>query len=163
MIVSFRPARRWLQFSLRTFLVAVTIGCVWLGWTVERARRRSQAIDTIVNEGGALVYDDDDELTFVPPGAPKSHFWLDLKGIPIKIVINETVNATLGLNLARVDNIQELTLVDSVDSDLEFLEGIRGKVDILLRSEQITGAAVERLRKRLPDAKITLRRPGRNG
>src|SRR3954462_2715909 len=33
-----KPKRRWLQFSLRTMLVLVTIVCVGLGWWVQRSK-----------------------------------------------------------------------------------------------------------------------------
>lgn len=36
--------RRWLQFSLRSFLIVVTVGCLWLGWNVERATRRGREV-----------------------------------------------------------------------------------------------------------------------
>jgi hypothetical protein len=39
--------RRWFQMSLRTLLVLVTIGCLWLGWHVEKARRQSMAIQRL--------------------------------------------------------------------------------------------------------------------
>ena len=35
------PKRRWLRFSVRTLLIAVTIFCVWLGWQVHIVRERS--------------------------------------------------------------------------------------------------------------------------
>jgi hypothetical protein len=53
--------RRWLRFSIRTLLVAVTIFCAWLAWQVrivrERAELRRWAADHgIVNlaTGGSL-------------------------------------------------------------------------------------------------------------
>ena len=42
------PRRRWFRFSLRTFLVLVTLaGCVigWLGWNVEIVRRRQAMLN----------------------------------------------------------------------------------------------------------------------
>lgn len=48
--------RRWLQFSLRGLLIVLTIGCMWLGWEVERARRQHRAIDAIENVGGVVLY-----------------------------------------------------------------------------------------------------------
>lgn len=44
--------RRWFQFSLRGFLVAVTAFAVWFGWKVERARRNREAIEAIDAVGG---------------------------------------------------------------------------------------------------------------
>jgi hypothetical protein len=38
------PKRRWLKFSLRTLLVAVTIFCVWLGWQVSIVHERQACL-----------------------------------------------------------------------------------------------------------------------
>ena len=35
--------RRWLRFSLRSFLIVVTILCVWMGWYVYRAQELHNA------------------------------------------------------------------------------------------------------------------------
>lgn len=52
-----RPGRRWLQFSLRSFLIVLTIGCLWLGWKVERARRQRETVKAIEASGGWVHYD----------------------------------------------------------------------------------------------------------
>jgi len=49
--------RRWLQLSLRTFLVLVTIFSVWLGLHVRSARRQQAAVAAIEEMGGHVVYD----------------------------------------------------------------------------------------------------------
>jgi hypothetical protein len=40
-MLALSPKRRWLAYSTRTLLVAVTIFCVWLGWQVSIVRERS--------------------------------------------------------------------------------------------------------------------------
>ena len=42
-----KPRRRWFQFSLRTLLVLVTVLCVWLAMTAERARKQRKAVAAI--------------------------------------------------------------------------------------------------------------------
>ncbi len=49
--------RRWLQFSLRTFLIVLTVGCLWLGSKVERARKQREAVEAIEAVGGVVQYD----------------------------------------------------------------------------------------------------------
>lgn len=49
--------RRWLQFSLRGFLVVLTIGCLWLGYRVEKARWEIEAVKSIERLGGVVRYD----------------------------------------------------------------------------------------------------------
>ena len=48
--------RRWLQFSLRGFLIALTALAVWLGWKAERARRQREAVAAIKAIGGIVQY-----------------------------------------------------------------------------------------------------------
>jgi hypothetical protein len=52
-----RSRRRWLQFSLRGFLVGLTIGCVWLGWKVEQAREQRIVAQAVRECGGGIWYD----------------------------------------------------------------------------------------------------------
>ena len=49
-----KPKRRWLQFSLRTLLLMITVFCVWLGLRVEEARR-ARAIQVVLAGQPALV------------------------------------------------------------------------------------------------------------
>lgn len=46
------PLRRWLRFSLRGLLIAVTLLCVWLGWHVDRSNRQKDAAAAIRMAGG---------------------------------------------------------------------------------------------------------------
>jgi hypothetical protein len=48
------PKYRWLRFSVRTLLVAVTICCVWLGWQVSIVHER-KALRAMVIERGGLI------------------------------------------------------------------------------------------------------------
>lgn len=51
------PRRRWIQFSLRGFIVALTIGCLLLGYRVEKARRQCESVKSIEEVGGIVRYD----------------------------------------------------------------------------------------------------------
>jgi hypothetical protein len=52
-----RPQRRWLQFSLRTFLVLLTVFGVWLGLHVRSARKQKESVEAIRRFGGWYYYD----------------------------------------------------------------------------------------------------------
>src|SRR5262245_17910828 len=52
-----RPPRRWLRFSLRTLLLALTLACVALGWWVHKAERQRRAVAAIRAAGGYVEYD----------------------------------------------------------------------------------------------------------
>jgi hypothetical protein len=60
-----KPKRRWLSFSVRTMLIAVTIFCVWLAWNVSIVRERHAALQFIRDHGGEAVSFID---TKPPPG-----------------------------------------------------------------------------------------------
>jgi hypothetical protein len=77
--------RRWFRFSLRTLLVVVTVGCVWLGFQVSWIRQRQkllaedQAISDILGNYICGVTSDDLE----PIGSTKANqLWLTLLGQP---------------------------------------------------------------------------------
>ena len=42
-----KPRRRWFQFSLGSLFVLLTVLCVWLGVTVERARKQRESVEAI--------------------------------------------------------------------------------------------------------------------
>jgi hypothetical protein len=52
-----KPKRRWFRFSLRTFLVIVTLIGVWLGLKINEARDQKQAVEAIQANGGTVLYD----------------------------------------------------------------------------------------------------------
>ena len=62
------PRRRWLRFSLRTFLLIVTVFCVWLGMLVNQARRQREAVEALRMSGFYVNYEhwrtDGDPETF---------------------------------------------------------------------------------------------------
>jgi hypothetical protein len=52
------PSRRWLRFSLRTLLIAITLFGIWLGLRVNAARRQAQAVAEIRKQRSGSVYYD---------------------------------------------------------------------------------------------------------
>ncbi len=60
--------RRWLTYSLRSFLLAVTIGCVSFGYWAHLAAKQKAAVDWVKANGGECWYD----------------FELDVDDIPLK-------------------------------------------------------------------------------
>ena len=73
--------RRRFQFSLRGFLVVLTIGCVWIGWTANRAHEQRNAAKAVKQLGGIVYYDRQlswtaDEWTIKAPSTPRGPHWL---------------------------------------------------------------------------------------
>jgi hypothetical protein len=56
--------RRWLQFSLRAFLVVVTVLCIWLAVEFNQASRQKAAVDALRAVGAAVYYDHQRAATF---------------------------------------------------------------------------------------------------
>lgn len=76
--VLMRPKRRCFQLSLRAMLVAVTFGCIGLGWEVEQVRRQRAAVAAIQAVGGNVMYDwhETAPRTVSTAGRPKGSAWL---------------------------------------------------------------------------------------
>jgi hypothetical protein len=56
-IQEMNPTRRWLQYSLRSFLILLTALAVWLGIIVKRAAEQREAVKAIEALGGRVTYD----------------------------------------------------------------------------------------------------------
>ena len=51
-----KPTRRWFQYSLRSFLVLLTVLAVWPGIVVHRAREQRMLVERIESMGGDVVF-----------------------------------------------------------------------------------------------------------
>ena len=52
-----KPRRRYLQVSLRTLFILMTIFAVWFGWAMHRAREQKKAVEWVREMGGTVQYD----------------------------------------------------------------------------------------------------------
>jgi len=60
-----KPKRRWLRFSIRTLLVAVTLFCVWLGWQWRIVQERRAVKELLHGKAFALAAYDPPYANFV--------------------------------------------------------------------------------------------------
>lgn len=145
-MLNFRPTRRWLRFSLRTFLIIVTLICIWSAWHVDRARRQKVAAEAVRSYGGWVYYDyqfDDD------PQRPKKI--TDKSPWPSWLV------ETFGVDMFH--NVVEVNLVYSNDSGkreetwntsdeiIPNLEGFPRLRRLYLQSTQVTDATMPHIRR----------------
>lgn len=160
------PPRRWLQFSLRTLLVALTFLAILLGGWVNRAHRQREAVAAIRAAHGVVVYD----YEFAP-----ARDWLAAKSSPLGRLsawmgddyLRDVVAALLDNNdvfdgaafheIAALSDIMLLELGTWVtDANLKNIEGLTKLRSLTLRSPQITDAGLAHLvpLKRLTDLAI---------
>ena len=66
--------RRWLQFSLRTFVIVITLFAMWLGYISFRAREQRTAVARIKELSGRVEYDYQSEKN--PQKSPPGWPWL---------------------------------------------------------------------------------------
>jgi hypothetical protein len=74
--------RRWLGFSLRMMLFAVTLLCVWLGFKVNAARRQKEAIQAVLGAGATVNFDYQYKRLQLPVPLPKSFGRIDARVLP---------------------------------------------------------------------------------
>lgn len=143
------------QFSLKAFLVTLTVGCLWLGWRVELARRRERSIDAVARE--ALVKCRD-SAEFLVPGA--DHFWLDWDCVPVSIIgmREEPPRLNIGKHLSRIRGLASLDLRDWFDADLRLIECLDDGCHVSV-SDFTSPMEAERLQRSLPRCLVFVARP----
>src|SRR5262245_33102960 len=104
--------QRWLRFSLRTLLVAMTVFAIWLGLYVKSYRDRRTAIAAIENLGGVMG------INYMGPEWIRSrvkdekYFW-DPAGVHFSNVDDELTDAdvaTVVPYMTKFQRLRDLTL-----------------------------------------------------
>ena len=114
-----KPRRRYLQFSLRTFLVLLTLVCVWFGWQVNRVNRQRKAVAWVLQMDGSVVYDSqyDDEGNTIADAKPTSPEWLrDFYHQVVDVTFPDTQVSNL-TPLANLKSLERLTLYNTPVSE----------------------------------------------
>jgi len=127
-----KPKRRWLRFSLRTFLIVLTIFCVWLGWYLYRVEQQRNAVKWVEENGGEVRYDYQFDSKGVrlgnsQPSVPK---WLlnilDVNYFSsiVSVEISDASQITNLTPIACLTNLERLYLDDAQVTDLQPLAGL---------------------------------------
>lgn len=123
-MTALRPKRRWFQFSLRTLLVLITLGCLAGGWWINRAFQQRAAVrrfyeltaDRPSHHGDTMVtmgyrYQGKDQ--YYKPIVPKSLHWLR------EMIGEECFGEVTGVQLldtpATNDDLRQLAVLPSVE------------------------------------------------
>ena len=102
--------RRWFRFSLKTFVVLLTVFCVWLGLMVHRVNKQKEAVQWVKGHGGQVLYDfqSDHHITLLDLAddtAPPVPDWLR--------------------ELIGIDYFTDVVFVDLNDTKVEDIEPLR--------------------------------------
>lgn len=163
--------RPWLRFSLRTLLITLTILGVWLGVTVERARKQERAASRVRELGGWVLYefqiDSSTGRYFRGPKryqvSPFGPSWLrKLLGPDL---FNKPVSINLGLtdvtddDLVFLQDMPQLRMVgvDKTrvsDAGLRHVVGLKHLEVLYLTHTLVTEDGVEWLREQRPELEI---------
>jgi len=136
--------RRWLRFSLRTFLIVLTILCVWIGWYLYRVEQQREAVKWVLENGGTVRYDfeiDDDGKNRgdTQPSVPR---WLiDMLGVDYFSTVKRVAGFRLDLNnenLVGLAHLEHLKLFNTQVSDVTPLEGLTKLKTLELRGTQVS-------------------------
>jgi Leucine-rich repeat (LRR) protein len=181
-LTKLKPKWRWLQFSIRTMLVIVTVSCVALSVWVAPAERQRRAVKAIEALEGTVYYAHDEAasdsfpLTFLRRWLPQVYFdqikeislsatqvtdadLAHLDGLTsLEILWLGTTQVTdAGLpQLQGLTSLRELSLWDTqvTDAGLPHLHGLTSLRQLWLRETQVTDAGIGQLRTALPNCSI---------
>ncbi len=139
--------RKWLQFRLRTLLIAILVLSLPLSWfavRLKRARRQRQAVQMIEQLGGFV---DEREQPSVPKWIRASlpnGFSMDV--VEVRLVDNKSRNAKL--------NILKAVSTEVADAGLEHLKGLTRLHDLNLNDARVSLQGCQKLHESLPDCTI---------
>lgn len=176
------PKRRWLQFSLRTLLVMMTMACVglaWLAYQRNEVRKREAAIAAIEEMGGEIHFDEMQPFRPVwlhmlfSSRSPAEVVGVNLDGTNASdddlslvagltklewlILFNTPVTDAGLVQLADLTNLEELTLnyTQVTDAGLVHLSGLTKLNRLYLHGSRVTDQGVAALKQKLPNLQIT--------
>lgn len=152
---------RRFQFSLRALLVALTIACGWLGWTVQQARRRGRAIDAIVDAGGLAYYEGGGDTflgKMLSDGEYVDHFWADLRHLPLVMELPDEADLDAAMGRCVEEAVPFKTLgvnYPVCDAVLRHLNGLNDGCEVIFwHDEHLSSDALAELQRRLPSVEV---------
>ena len=182
LLTTLTPTRRWMQLSLRTVLVLVTLFCVALSLWVVPAERQRWTVAAIEALGGRVRYADRQAARGMFVEA-FSRRWLPQAYLDEVDVVDLDATQVTDAGLARLQgltnlrwlhldhtqvtnaglaHLQRLTSLESLslrntqvtDAGLVRLQGLTGLKVLYLDYTQVTDAGAARLRQALPGCRI---------
>ncbi len=148
------PHRRYLQFRLSTFLVVLTLVCLWFGWLVNRSNQRRKAVAWVWQMDGLVVYDsqyDDGVLFDAEPTGPK---WVrDFYDQVVFVSLNKPQVHDL-TPLANLKSLKWLNLENTPVHDLTPLANLKSLELLNLTNTPVSEEQITTLQQALPNCAI---------
>lgn len=144
------PKRRWLQFSIRTVLLLVSVLCVALTVLVVPLEQRRRAVEAIEALGGRVTYVDSQTTDeSFPRGLLRR--WLPQAYVDEVAIVGFSNTQITDAGLAPLEGLtglRELYLDNTqiTDAGLAHLKGLAGLQTLLLHDTQITDAGLTHLK-----------------
>ena len=164
-----QPKRRWFRFSLRTFLIVLTIFCVWFGLYLYRVEQQREAVKWVLGHGGTVYYDYElDDKYFDGDSHPTAPKWLlNMLGVDFFSTVTqvsdfntELIDVTMLADLTKLEfllldntqvcdltplvgltNLRFLDLSDTQVSDITPLAGLTNLDSLFLFQTQVSDVA----------------------
>ncbi len=149
-----KPRRRYLQFSLRTFLVLLTLVCVWFGWQVNRVNRQRKAVAWVLEMGGSVLYDyqyDGNLISYAKPTGPE---WLLDFNHQVVLVDLATAPVSDLAPLTKLKSLQALGLSHTAGLDLTPLAKLNSLRFLDLLDTQVSEEQITKIQQALPNSRI---------
>ena len=148
-----KPKRRWMQFSLRTLLIVVTVFCIgfgWLGLKLKEGREQRNAIVAIRELGGRIGYEHEVDRSN-PPGPEwlrqliGDEYFFSVGAVQLT---GSKVNDTSLSIIERFTDLKWLTLIGTkvTDAGLEHLKGLTNLQGLSIQYAEITDTGLEHLK-----------------
>ena len=152
-----RKPKRWLRFSLRSFLIAVTLFGVVVGPYIYRAEKQRAAVKWVRANGGTVWYDTQiygfGGYSEPVPKPLHGILEIDYYSSVVSVNLNAThVNELKPLSCFKM--LSELDLTGTQVTDLKPLKNLTNLKLLMLDSNQVSEEAIETLQQALPHCEI---------
>ena len=139
-----QPKRRWLRFSLRTFLIVVVFLSAWIGRWVYRAEQQRTAVQWVIKNGGTIRYDyevDQNGKTIKNSQPPVPKWLLKILDVnyfsSVVIVVLRQNQVTDLTPLAGLRNLEHLSVDVTRVSDLSSLADLKNLKWLVLKGTTV--------------------------
>ena len=152
LLTALMPKRRWMQLSLRTVLVLVTLLCVALGLWIVPAERQRRAVAAIQALGGGVLYGKYNRWTnggfpvgFLRRWLPQDYFD-EVTGVSLNWTKSTVTDDGL-VHLRGLTGVRRLDLIGTqvTDAGLAHLQGLTALQSLDLGGTQVTDAGLTHL------------------